>query len=194
MTVIDYESQIHPEEFDEATAIMARTITSIRLELIDGKIRSRVVPDGDHGRIVQWLTRICMQSRPELWLHPDQGLKAQTYRKGRARPDASLAPTDAFVGQGEWADPAPVLMTVEVTSYDSDTDNRDRVEKPRAYAQTDIPVYLLIDRDNCVVTVHSEPDGVRYETIHTVPFGKEITLPEPVGITLETEQLKDWVR
>ncbi|MFE3743502.1 hypothetical protein [Streptomyces sp. NPDC059134] len=68
MTVIDYESRIRPEEFDEATAIMARTITSIRLELIDGKIRSRVVPDGDHGRIVQWLTRICRQSRPELWL------------------------------------------------------------------------------------------------------------------------------
>jgi Uma2 family endonuclease len=194
MTAIDYETQILPEEFDEATAILARTIQGIRLELIDGKIRSRVVPDGDHGRIVQWLTRICMQSRPELWLHPDQGLKAQAYRKGRARPDASLAPMDAFVGQGEWADPGPVLMAVEVTSYDSDTDNRDRVEKPRAYAQTDIPVYLLIDRDSCEVTVYSEPDGGRYENIHTVPFGKEITIPGPVGITLETERLKDWVR
>lgn len=89
-------------------------------------------------------------------------------------------------------------MVVEVTSYDSDTDSdtddRDRVEKPRAYAQTDIPVYLLIDRENCQVTVYSEPDGGRYEIIHTVPFGKEITLPAPVGITLETGQLKDWVR
>lgn len=77
MTAIDYESQIHPEEFDEAARILARTIQSIRLELIDGKIRSRVVPDGDHGRIVEWLTRICMQSRPELWLHPDQGIHVQ---------------------------------------------------------------------------------------------------------------------
>ncbi|WP_162794029.1 Uma2 family endonuclease [Streptomyces paludis] len=194
MTVIDYESQILPEEFDEATRILARTIQSIRLELIDGKIRSRVVPDGDHGRIIEWLTRICMQSRPELWLYPDQGLQVQAYRKGRARPDGSVAPSGAFVGQGEWADPSPVLMAVEVTSYDSDTDSRDRVEKPRAYAETKIPLYLLVDRERCEVTVYSEPDGGRYEMAHTVPFGKEITLPDPVGITLETEQLKNWVR
>ncbi|MFI5753782.1 Uma2 family endonuclease [Streptomyces sp. NPDC051569] len=185
-----------PEEFDEATRILARTIEGIRLELIDGKIRSRVVPDGDHGRIIEWLTRICMQSRPELWLYPDQGLKVQAYRKGRARPDGSLALSGAFVGQGEWGDAAPVLMAVEVTSYDSDSDSdeRDRVEKPRAYAQTKIPVYLLIDRDSCEVTVYSEPDGVRYESARTVPFGKGITLPDPVGITLETEALKEWVR
>ncbi|MGW2261052.1 Uma2 family endonuclease [Streptomyces sp. NPDC001780] len=194
MIAADYESQILPEEFDEAARILARSIESIRLELIDGKIRSRVVPDGDHGRVIQWLMRICMQSRPELWLHPDQGLKAQAYRKGRARPDASLAPMDYFVGQGEWADPGGVLMAVEVTSYDADTDSRDRVEKPRAYAQTGIPVYLLVDRENGEVRVHSEPDGVRYETVRTVPFGKEITLPEPVGIHLETEELKNWVR
>ena len=28
----------------------------------------------------------------------------------------------------------------------------------------------------------------------TLPFGRDIELPEPVGITLQTEQLKDWVR
>lgn len=194
MTAIDYESQVLTEEFEEATRILARSTESIRLELIDGKVRSRVMPDGDHGRIIQWLTRICMQSRPELWLHPEQGLKVQECRKGRARPDGSLAPSEAFVGQGEWADPAPVLMAVEVTAYDSGTDHGHRAEKPRAYARTGIPVYLLIDREYRQVTVHSGPSGARYGIVLTVPFGKEITLPDPVGITLETEQLKNWVR
>nr|WP_275407750.1 Uma2 family endonuclease [Streptomyces coelicoflavus] len=86
------------------------------------------------------------------------------------------------------------LMVVEVTSYDSDTDRRDRVDKPRAYAGTDIPVYLLIDRDTCEVKVHSRPDGGRYETVQTLPFGKEVALPEPVGIVLDTEPLKNRVR
>jgi Uma2 family endonuclease len=194
MTAIDYRPHLFPEEFDEATAILARTTNGVRLELIDGRLRSRVVPDGDHGRIIEWLTRICLQSRPELWLYPDQGLKVQAYRNGRARPDGSLAASGAFVGEGEWANPDPVLMVVEVTSYDGDTDQRDRVEKPRAYAETNIPLYLLIDRDSCEVTVFSEPDGVRYEITHTVPFGKTVTLPDPVGITLETEALKEWVR
>ncbi|MFI2208541.1 Uma2 family endonuclease [Streptomyces sp. NPDC020141] len=185
---------VHPDEFDEGTRILAARSRRMRMELIDGRISSRALPDGDHGRIIQWLTRICVQSRPELWLHSEQGLKVQEYRLGRARPDASLAPGDAFVGHGEWADPSPVLMAVEVTSYDADTDQRDRVEKPRAYAQTGIPVYLLIDRDNREVTVYGEPDGVRYENAHTVPFGKDVVLPDPVGVTLSTERLKDWVR
>lgn len=45
------------------------------------------MPDGDHGRIILWLTRICMQHRPEFWLHPGQGIKAERYREGRAIPD-----------------------------------------------------------------------------------------------------------
>ncbi|GAA5203520.1 hypothetical protein GCM10023323_02740 [Streptomyces thinghirensis] len=42
--------------------------------------------------------------------------------------------------------------------------------------------------------VHSRPDGGRYETVQTLPFGKEVALPEPVGIALDTESLKNWVR
>lgn len=186
--------QMTVQEFEELAVHAARSIEGARLEFINGHLGGKAVPDGDHGRIIQWLTRICMQHRPDLWLDPAQGLAVETYHQGRARPDGCLIPADAFVGQGEWADPTPVLMVVEVTSYDSDTDRRDRVEKPRAYAETGIPVYLLIDRDTCEVKVHSRPDGGRYETVQTLPFGKQVALPEPVGIVLDTEPLKNWVR
>ncbi|CAM5602556.1 hypothetical protein SANTM175S_08533 [Streptomyces antimycoticus] len=128
-----------PEEFEEYARLAGRVAEGVRWEFINGKIRVTPVPDGDHGRIIQWLARICIQAHPDLWLH-DQGLKVETYRNGHAPPDGTLAHSDAFVGQGEWADADPVLMVVEVTSYDSDTDRRDRVEKPRAYAETGIPV------------------------------------------------------
>jgi Uma2 family endonuclease len=186
--------QMQAIEFEEIARHAARTAEGARLEFIHGHIGGKAVPDGDHGAIVTWLTRICMQHRPDLWLDPTQGLVIETYREGRARPDGSLTPLYAFAGAGEWADPTPVLMVVEVTSYDSDTDRRDRVEKPRAYAETGIPVYLLIDRDTCEVKVHSQPDGVRYEQVQTLPFGKEVTLPDQVGITLDTEPLKNWAR
>lgn len=135
-----------------------------------------------------------MQADPNRWLYPGQGLRIEAYRKGNARPDGSFARSGAFAGQGEWASPDGVLMVVEVTSYDEDTDRRDRVEKPRAYAETGIPVYLLIDRDSCEVKVHSQPDGVRYEQVVTVPYGKTVALPDPVGIELDTEPLKNWTR
>ncbi|MEZ0094789.1 Uma2 family endonuclease [Streptacidiphilus sp. EB129] len=193
MTAISDRPQMLPQEFEEFARLAARSAEGVRLEFINGKLGVKSVPDGDHGRIIQWLTRICIQTRPDLWLH-DQGLLVQTYRSGHARPDGVLAPSEAFVGQGDWAGTDEVLMVVEVTSYDSDTDQRDRVEKPRAYAETGIPVYLLIDRDSGVVTVHGEPDGIRYETTQTVPFGKAVVLPAPIGITLDTEPLKDWTR
>ncbi|GGR69499.1 MULTISPECIES: Uma2 family endonuclease [Streptomyces] len=97
---------------------------------------------------------------------------------------------------GEWADPAGVLMAVEVTSYDSDTDRRDRHEKPTAYGQAGIPLYLLIDRDSCTLTVHSGPDRRigGYRDVHTSKFGEKVALPGPMGIELDTEILENYVR
>ncbi|MEO3973888.1 Uma2 family endonuclease [Streptomyces sp. CAU 1734] len=194
MTVMADRPQMLPDEFEAAARALAREVEGLRAEFIHGKMGVKPAPDGDHERIIQWLIRTCMQHRPELWLSTGQGLRIEPYRKGHARPDGTLAHSEAFVGAGEWADPEPVLMAVEITSYDTDTDRRDRVDKPRAYAATGIPVYLLIDRDSCEVKVHSLPDGTRYESVLTVPFGKGIDLPDPVGIPLETEPLKNWVR
>ncbi|MFJ7246387.1 Uma2 family endonuclease [Kitasatospora sp. NPDC098652] len=193
MTAISERPQMLPEQFEEFVRRLGRTVEGIWPEFINGKLGVKPVPDGDHGLITEWLMRICIQSRPELWLY-DQGLKVETCRGGHARPDGTLAPSGTFGSQGEWANADGVLMVVEVTSYDSDTDRRDRVEKPRAYAETGIPVYLLIDRDSAEVVVHSQPDGVRYETVQTLPFGRSVRLPDPVGITLDTEPLKNWVR
>lgn len=194
MTVMTDRPHMLIEEFEELALIARNRMEGLRLEFIDGKLRSKALTDGDHGMIIQWLTRTCMQYRPELWTHPGRGLKVQEHRAGRAITDASVAHSDAFVGQGEWCDPELVLMAVEIASWDTDTDHRNRQEKPRVYAETGIPFYLLVDRHKCEVLVYSEPDGQRYETVRTVPYGKDVHLPDPIGITLHTEPLKDWVR
>ncbi|MCZ4120649.1 Uma2 family endonuclease [Streptomyces sp. H39-S7] len=179
------------EDFEQ----IARTAPeNVRLEFVNGKIEVKPVPDSNHGAAVMWLLKRCMQQRPELALYPEQGLKIEDYRKGRAIPDGVLVPDDHFVGQGDWAEPDGVLMTVEVTSYDRDTDQRDRHEKRDGYAAAGIPVYLLIDRDKQTVTVFSEPEGGEYRSRTSRPFGAVVEIPAPVGITLETEKLKDYVR
>lgn len=189
-----HESLMTTEEFEELARVAGRIAEGVRLEFINGQLGAKAMPDGDHARIIQWLIRIFVIARPELFLTPEQGLRVERYRKGRARPDGVLAGADSFVGQGEWADPTPVLMVVEVTSDDQDTERRDRQEKPGAYAATGIPIYLLIDRDSCEVTVHSDPNEARYRRVLTVPFGAAISLPTPVGIELDTTPLMDWVR
>ena len=106
------DGSVEVEDFEELAEAAPETVT---LELIDGKLEVKPVPDGDHGEIVMWLLRQCMQQRPELGLYPEQGLLIDGYRAGRAKPDGALAPIGTFAGQGEWAAPDHVLMTAEVT-------------------------------------------------------------------------------
>ncbi len=190
-------ARVRPEQFEALAAAAAREADGLRLEFIGGKPVPKAVPDGLHATITMWLVRQCLQHAPALDLHTGQGLRIETYRRGRARPDGTLAPTAHFVRAGEWADPDGVLMTVEITSgehgaHDHGTNQRDRVEKPRAFAESGIPVYLLIDREADEVTVYSEPVDGSYQEHHSAAFGKTVTLPDPVGIVLDTEPLKTW--
>ncbi|MGW2365157.1 Uma2 family endonuclease [Streptomyces sp. NPDC001667] len=195
MTVMaEHTSHMLVEEFEQIASTQPETVT---LEFIDGRIEEKPVPDGDHEEIIRWLQERCMQQRPDLWLYASgRGLKVEAYRNGRARPDGVLALKAHFAGHGEWSDPEGVLMAVEVTSYDGDTERRDRKEKPAAYAAAGIPVHLLVDRDAGTVVVYTNPDPERgyYADTHRVPFGEEVTLPDPVNVTLDTGILKNYVR
>jgi Uma2 family endonuclease len=187
----DRPPQMLVDEFEQIARTAPETVT---LEFIDGEIEVKPVPDGDHGSIFMWLLKRCMQQRPELALYPEQGLKVDAYRRGRARPDGALAPEDHFAGQGEWSTSEGVLMVVEITSHDRDTDRRDRRDKLNAYAAAEIPVYLLVDRDTCRVSVYCDPASGTYRRRQSHEYGEIVELPDPVGITLETEKLKDYVR
>lgn len=187
------QDPILTSEFESIARAVERAIEGVQLEFIGGRLAVKRLSDGCHGRIINWLLLLFMPRNPQLFLHvAGQGLAVGTDRRGRARPDGVLAPLDAFAGTGEWAPSEAVAMTVEVTSADSD--QRDRVEKPIAYAQVEIPIYLLIDRDSAEVVVYSKPNGDRYLDVHRYAIGLEVTLPEPVGETLDTAPLLDWIR
>jgi Uma2 family endonuclease len=183
------------EDFERIAEFAAKeTDDAVRFEFINGRIGVKKVADGDHDTIVVWLTKRCMQVRPDLDVYQGRGLRVEKYREGRARPDAVIVPEEHFAGHGEWADPSGVLLVLEVTSYDSDTDQRDRQEKPVAYGAAGIPFYLLIDRDACMVKLYGDPEPeVGYRETRMAPFGDRLLLPEPLGIELDTEKLKQYV-
>ncbi|MFF3289330.1 Uma2 family endonuclease [Streptomyces sp. NPDC003023] len=182
--------EISVEDFEE---LASKAPEGVKLEFIAGKLRIKPVPDQLHRAMVMWLLTQCMQHRPDLLLYPEQDLRLEGYRRGRAIADGALAPLDHFVAHdGMWPSPEGVLMTVEVTSHDGDTHSRDHVEKRDGYASAGIPVYLLIDRDTKSLLVHSDPRNGTYHLARTYSYGETVQLPSPVGITLETEKLKDY--
>jgi Uma2 family endonuclease len=184
-------SRITVEEFEE---LASGAPEDVSLEFLFGKVGEKAVPDGDHGTIIVWFVRQFVLNKPELDVYTEQGMQVEAYRKGRARPDAVVVPRWHLAGQPEWADSEGVLMAVEITSFDDDTDQRDRVDKPRAYAETGIPVYLLVDREAKEFVVYSEPSGGRYATRRAVPIGERLALPAPVDILLDSDELKDRIR
>jgi Uma2 family endonuclease len=188
MTAVQ-EPGIDVAEFEAIARAVDRETDAVRVELIGGRLGAKPVPDGNHDWILNWLLVTIMSLGGNLFLHQGRGLQVGAYRKGRARPDGVVAPMDAFLGCGEWAAPESVRMAVEVTSRDSDTNQRDRIDKPAAYAEAGIPIYLLVDRDTKEVVVHAEPGSVRYQVVHRYAFGHSVTLPEPVAMTLDTTPL-----
>ncbi|MEZ0089397.1 hypothetical protein ABH925_000536 [Streptacidiphilus sp. EB129] len=90
------EDQITVAEFEE---IASHTPETVRLEFLFGKLGVRPMPDGDHSEMILWLQTQCMQHRPDLGMYAEVGLRVETYRAGRARPDAVLAPRGSFAGQ-----------------------------------------------------------------------------------------------
>lgn len=166
----------------------------VRLELVRGAMRATVRADGDRSEVVAWLMRTFARLRPEYSLYAGYGLMVEVDHRGRLRPDALLAPAGSFAAHGEWADPTAVLMVVEVTSGERAHDRRAREEKPLVYAETAIPLCLVIDRDGREAVVHGRPENGAYATAVRHPFGTRVHLPAPVDITLDTDRLLNLVR
>jgi Uma2 family endonuclease len=189
MTVTEDRPQMLAEEFER---IAAAEREGVRLEFVHGELGAKRCGRGSrrdhplgHGAL--------HAAAPRPVALPGTRLEGGDLPKRPRQAERGLGAQGQFRrsgGVGAVAD--QVVMVVEVTSYD--TDKRDREDKPRAYAQTGIPVYLLIDRESRETLVYSEPDGGAYGNIARRCFGKTIALPAPVGITLDTEPLKDWVR
>ena len=96
--------------------------------------------------------------------------------------------TAAFFGFGAYS--AGVLMVAEVTPGDADGDHRIRADKRAAYAAAGVPVYLVVDRGERSLTVHSEPEEDTYRSSVTRPLGAVIHLPSPVAVSLRTTELE----
>lgn len=83
-------------------------------------------------------------------------------------------------------------MTVEITYRRTVVDRRDRREMRDGYAHVDIPVHLLVDRDAGELVVYTDPRNGAYKASTAHSYGTAVVLPDPVGITLDTEELKNY--
>ncbi|MEU0069317.1 Uma2 family endonuclease [Streptomyces sp. NPDC006332] len=165
------------------------TPEGFRAELIEGEIVVTPPPDGDHEDYIGLIvTQVIRRSRTDMQFSGNKGLtlgKAEGCPRDHVLPDGTFAPQvlRLFRGADSWMPCQGVAMVLEVTSTKP---NADREVKRRCYARAGIALYLLVDRDNSEVTLLSNPREDDYRQRCTVPFGKQLTLPEPFAFDLDT--------
>ncbi|MBQ1084494.1 Uma2 family endonuclease [Nocardiopsis sp. B62] len=164
-----------------------------RAEIIEGAISIMTPPKDEHAHIVallnRWIVRATLMegALAEVTVHQNIDLRVPL-RSGLYIPDLVALPGSIMLrGPEHGAEDA--LLVVEVTSRS--TAKKDRGSKLWGYAQAGIPFYLLVDRwdpesGRGEVTLFGDPEKGRYTSVTKVPFGKEIHLPEPFDLTLDT--------
>jgi Uma2 family endonuclease len=156
-----------------------------RAELVGGEIIVSPPSDGQHETIVvavdDWVRDV-----HGLRLHRNLTLISP---EGEYVPDGIAAPQGAFAGRDWHSKPDGVVMVLEVTSggrWDRKRAERDRGPKRRGYAAADIPLYLLIDRQDGKATIFSEPRGDDFTHSASVSLGEDLPLPAPLEGVLPT--------
>jgi Uma2 family endonuclease len=161
-----------------------------RVELIDGEIVVSPSANRWHSSAIDELIDALIDvKRKHGWrIHTNLTVHIAATRE-RLIPDLMIAPDDAPGFGDEELLAHGVLLVAEVVSPSSR--RRDRVAKPRAYAQGGVPLYLLIDQlaDPASVTLFSGPAETSYRISDRAEAGRALRLPEPFGIALDTRRL-----
>ncbi|MEV4233814.1 hypothetical protein AB0J47_01385 [Nocardia sp. NPDC049737] len=79
-TRVSEEGPILTTEFESIARAVERETAGVQVELIGGRLVVKRVPDGDHGRILNWLLLLLVPLNPGLFLHViGQGLAVGSY-------------------------------------------------------------------------------------------------------------------
>ncbi|SEM14030.1 Uma2 family endonuclease [Streptacidiphilus jiangxiensis] len=191
MSAMAHEAMPTDEEILLESFLALETPEGFKAELVEGEIVVSPAPDGDHQDAIDVIVyQVFGRSTEPMQQSGNSGLLIKAggpCPKNHLIPDLVLAPRERRILRGapSWMRPDGVAMVVEVTSLRPSVD---RKVKRHCYARAGIPLYLLVDRDEAKVVLHSEPSGDDYARVLSVAFGEPLALPEPFGFELETSE------
>ncbi|TCO62501.1 Uma2 family endonuclease [Actinocrispum wychmicini] len=120
-------------------------------ELIDGALIFMMSPQREwHAIVIYRLAYALQDQAPDGFVvAPEMTIRLD--KRNRPEPDIVVA-ANAPVEDRTWYEPSNVSLVVEVVSPESD--HRDRMVKPRKYAEAGIPHYWLIENEDGQPVVH----------------------------------------
>ncbi|MCJ1677704.1 Uma2 family endonuclease [Streptomyces sp. APSN-46.1] len=191
----------HPEPSDderpltlleEADQLMERN-PGYRVEIIGGILTVTPPPDAPHARALTKLMAPFLAAGlgdSETEVLQGIGLWLPDGPEDYAIPDLSVVDGDIddHLIEFNCYDPAAFRLVLEVTSSNYNNDLR---AKAVAYAQAQVPVYVIVNRKHQRVHVLTDPIEGKYDSHRILAAGELATLPDSIGakVTLDVEQL-----
>ncbi|WP_051831258.1 Uma2 family endonuclease [Streptomyces violens] len=159
-------------------------LDQLKIELIDGKIVIQASAAPFHNLIVGKLTvQFMLQGWEAL---PDQALISPN-SSFEPKADLTVTTLDAMSDNKNPFPADRVELVVEIVSSDKDVDY---IKKRFWYGTSKIPLYLVIDPNIGMCSLHSQPQAHGYRTVTTSEFGEPIELPEPFSFAIDTTTFK----
>jgi Uma2 family endonuclease len=151
--------------------VEAGILADRRIELLDGQLVAKMVTSPEHAGLA---TRLLEMLFPHLG--PEKSIRVNM--PFAANEDSEPEPDLAVVPTGDLrSHPARAYLAIEVCKT---SDHNDRVIKMRLYAEAGIPEYWIVDVEEKVIEVYTQPRGRSYGTKRIVDRGTltPIELPD----------------
>lgn len=159
-------------------------LDQLKIELIAGKIVMQASAAPFHNRIV---TKLAIQfdtaGREAL---VEQALISEI-SSFEPKPDLIVTTSEAIQDNRNPFPADRVELVIEVVSTDKDSDY---IKKRMWYAMSRIPFYLLVDPNDGIIELHSQPERMSYRRVDPYQFGETVHIPEPFSYGVDTSQFK----
>ncbi|KFK90764.1 hypothetical protein IX27_07070 [Streptomyces sp. JS01] len=177
------------QDWDDLVRIWEETDApeGCKVEIIEEIVTVSPPPSTDHNVTAELLQRSLYTVIPGEWgIYQTLGLSLPG-RGGLYIPDLVVVPREVLSGPGHQIPAEEARLVVEITSRANA--NHDRVSKVNGYAKAGVELFLLLDpwhSGRPTATLYGEPENGTYRVLETVEYGRELTLPEPFGLVLDT--------
>ncbi|MFJ7075873.1 Uma2 family endonuclease [Streptomyces sp. NPDC098781] len=177
-------------EWDEIAWVWQQTVApkGCKQEIIDGVVMVTPLPSVAHSSVAERVQRRLYEVISDDWGIYQRLALAVPSRLGLYVPDLVVVPEGELrAGDDNFVPAGKAQLVVEITS--KATVGNDRIHKAAGYAETGIPLYLLIDflaPGGPTSTLYGEPKGDTYRVLRAGRYGAPIALPRPFDVALES--------
>ena len=153
----------------------------LRYELLDGTLRVSPPAPNPHNVLATSLAARLGAALDRSWVVSAPG-SVRIDERNRREPDVLVVRREG--ARSAHADPADVLLVVEVVSPSSVTD--DRLVKPVQYAAAGIPFYWRVEPALPLLLTFAPDEGSYRETSR---FDQQVAVEEPIPIRVDLRDL-----